>query len=190
MHYIFDMGNVLSRNVDVLPSIAGELGVSASDIVSFAGNDFDGLTVGAATPEEFWAAFNERFGTRVREDLLATHFRPVQDPRVEELIRTLQRRGSRVVCGTNTFAGHYRIHMEGGDYRVFDRVYASHLMGVAKPDPEFFRRILRAESWRPEEVTFVDDMAKNVEAAAGLGIHAILYRDYPELAARLLDNRG
>jgi len=80
--------------------------------------------------------------------------------------------------------------MEGGDYRVFHRVYASHLMGVAKPDPEFFRRILREESWRPEEVTFVDDMAKNVEAAAGLGIHAILYRDYPELAARLLDNRG
>ncbi len=188
MHYIFDMGNVLSLNVDVVPAIAAELGIDAAEIAAFSGNDFDELSVGAIDADRYWEAFNRRFGVRVREDLLITRFHPVLDQRVKNLILALKRGGSRVVCGTNTFEKHYLHHLRRGDYDVFDKVYASHLLGVAKPSPEFFLRILGEESWRPGEVVFVDDMPANVRAAADLGIHAVLYTACEDLEALLLGN--
>jgi putative hydrolase of the HAD superfamily len=62
-----------------------------------------------------------------------------------------------------------------GQYAVFDKVYASHLMGLAKPDADFFTYILKAEGMKPEEVFFTDDLARNAEAAAGLGIASLAY---------------
>jgi glucose-1-phosphatase len=173
--FIFDMGNVLSLDVDVLPCMAATLGMSIARITEYAGDDFSDLLVGAKTAEEFWQNFNRHFGTAVREDLLITCFHPVTDPRVERLIRDLKAAGHRVVCGTNAFEKHYRYHLERGEYDVFDRVYTSNLLGIAKPSPAFFRHILEEEGWQARDTYFVDDRASNVEAARELGMRAFLY---------------
>jgi phosphoglycolate phosphatase-like HAD superfamily hydrolase len=133
--FVFDMGNVLSLEVDVLPCMAARLGMSIGQITDYAGVDFDELLVGAKTAEEFWQGFNRYFGTDVREDLLITCFHPVNDERVRRLILELKAAGHRVVCGTNAFEKHYRYHLERGEYAVFDHVYASNLLGIAKPSP-------------------------------------------------------
>ena len=138
------MGNVLSLDVDVLPCMAARLGMPIGRIVDYAGEDFGELLVGAMTAEEFWRDFNRHFGTDVREDLLITCFHPATDPRMERLILDLKAAGHRVVCGTNAFEKHYRYHLERGEYAVFDQVYASNLMGIAKPSPGFFRAHPRA----------------------------------------------
>lgn len=41
--------------------------------------------------------------------------------------------------------------------------------GFAKPDPAFYRHFLARSGWVPEQTLFVDDMLKNIEAAAALG---------------------
>lgn len=179
---IFDMGNVLSLDVDVLPCMAARLGMPIREIADYARRDFDVLLVGATTAGEFWDRFNRHFGTDVREDLLITCFHPHSDPRMERLILDLKTGGHRVVCGTNAFETHYRYHLERGEYAVFDRVYTSNLLGIAKPSPEFFRRILAEEGWRVEDTLFVDDRIENVAAARELGMRAFLYESRDSLA--------
>lgn len=57
----------------------------------------------------------------------------------------------------------------------FEEVWASHHLGVRKPDPEFYRRLCDRIDRRPGEVLFVDDREDNVEAAADLGMRAHLF---------------
>ena len=58
------------------------------------------------------------------------------------------------------------VHLDG---RI-DRVLASHHLGVRKPDPAFYRRLLEATGVAPHQALFVDDRADNVAAAEAVGI--------------------
>jgi len=186
MGIIFDMGNVLALEVDVVPPIAEKLGMTIDRLLEFSRDRFSDLMIGVGSADEYWKAFNEKFHTDVREDLLATLFHPVTDVRVKKLILDLKASGHRVVCGTNTFEKHYRHHLKRGDYEGFDSVYASHLMGVAKPSEAFFEYILRREGWTGPETLFIDDRDANVVSAARLGIRAFLYESFPPLKAWLI----
>jgi len=57
----------------------------------------------------------------------------------------------------------------------FDREFYSCQVGHAKPDAEFFRAVLDAIVLPPSRVLFIDDHARNVEAARELGIHGALF---------------
>jgi FMN phosphatase YigB (HAD superfamily) len=182
--FIFDMGGVVSRATDVAPEIALHLGLAEAEFLRLAGEDLGGLQAGAVSPALFWRRFAETSGIPVHDELWGRFFRPVLDPEVVAEIGRLKSRG-RVVCGTNTVAPHYAIHAGQGDYDCFDAVYASHLMGVAKPDSAFYLRILREEGTAPEDAFFVDDVAANVEAALRLGIAGRVFTGARDLAALL-----
>jgi len=64
-------------------------------------------------------------------------------------------------------------------------VYASHLMGVSKPEPDFWLRILEAEGRTAEQAFFVDDFAENVDAARRLGIRSHRFTDVETLVREL-----
>ncbi len=59
---------------------------------------------------------------------------------------------------------------------AFDHRFYSCRMSLAKPDPAIFESVLRRLGAEPADVTFLDDRAVNVDAAAALGINAVLYR--------------
>jgi epoxide hydrolase-like predicted phosphatase len=59
--------------------------------------------------------------------------------------------------------------------RLFDVVINSARVGVAKPDPEIYSLALARLDVAPEEAVFTDDQQHNVDAAAELGIHAVLF---------------
>jgi len=182
--FIFDMGGVLARNFEILPDAAALLGMSPGTLWNHIADDIPALMEGTLSGEELWNRLGRRTGTPVVSNLLADLFHPSIDQATGELITTLKKSG-RVVCGTNTMAEHYNIHSERGDYGVFDTVYASHLMGIAKPKTEFFTEILRREGVSPEETVFTDDLSENIEAARSLGIHAFLYRDARTLSREI-----
>ncbi len=69
--------------------------------------------------------------------------------------------------------------------RIFDAVYASYVLGVAKPDATFFLRILEAEGCAPCEAVFIDDLEGHVAAARGLGVRAVRFTDAASLARAL-----
>ena len=70
---------------------------------------------------------------------------------------------------------------------LFEDVIVSGVEGVAKPDPAIFE-IVRRRSGRPlDRLVFVDDRADNVDAAAALGMDALLFTDAVALRADLRD---
>jgi len=182
--YIFDMGGVVSRNTDVIGRIAARLGFTAEQWQKTFREDLIALMAGSITSDQFWRRFSEVSGQRVEEDLWAVYFHPEPDPLVIETIRELKEE-ARVVVGTNTIESHYRVHEQNGDYRIFDRVYASQRIGLVKPDPAFYVHILESEGSAPEQTVFVDDAAVNVAAARSLGIHALLYTEAGKLRREL-----
>lgn len=56
---------------------------------------------------------------------------------------------------------------------VFDWVFLSHEMGLSKPQPEIYEKMLTDLGTSPERVVFFDDLAPNVAAAKEIGIQAI-----------------
>ncbi len=56
---------------------------------------------------------------------------------------------------------------------LFERVFYSYALGMAKPSPAIFHYVLTEAGLVAEETAFYDDNAANIRAAAGLGIRAV-----------------
>lgn len=71
----------------------------------------------------------------------------------------------------------------------FDRIFASHEIGLRKPEPAAFDHVCRATGVEPASLLFFDDTPANVDAAAANGLQAVLVRG-PEDVARALRSAG
>lgn len=178
--YIFDIGGVVSQNTNVAPDIAAHLEFNGAKMIDFARDDFNQLTTGEISVQEFTRRFSLKSGREIEDDLLTRFFHPELDRDVVAAITAL-RNGARVVAGTNTITPHYNLHLQKGDYDIFNAVYASHLMGLAKPDPAFYTHILEHEGCSPDRAVFVDDFPANVEAARAIGINSLLFTGAEQL---------
>ena len=120
----------------------------------------------------------------MKEELFGKFFHSTIDPEVVALIRQMKA-SSRVVCGTNTLDPHYDYHLSRGHYVIFEAVFASNKIGLSKPDPEFYRHILRNEGVNPENTFFVDDTDVNVLSAERMGINTHLFRNSKSLGLEM-----
>lgn len=55
----------------------------------------------------------------------------------------------------------------------FDKVYFSHRVGLRKPMPEIFSRVLEDNGLQAAHTLFIDDSPQHIAAAKGLGIQTI-----------------
>ncbi|MDD5015855.1 MAG: HAD-IA family hydrolase [Atribacterota bacterium] len=182
--YIFDMGGVLCCDFNDIPVISNYLGITEENFFNYSGENFRELLDGKINSHEFWVRFSLKYGKKVKEELFGKFFNPgiIQGTKdiIEELINN-----SRVVCGTNTIDSHYYYLLNQGCYEIFDEVYSSTLMGISKPDPDFYWHILRSEGVKPEEVVFIDDTEENVLSAQKIGINSILFTDSDSLKNKI-----
>ncbi len=65
-----------------------------------------------------------------------------------------------------------RTDLEG----YFKKIYYSFVIGLRKPHPEIFNRVISENNLRPAETLFIDDSLHNVEAAKALGFIAVCYQ--------------
>lgn len=65
---------------------------------------------------------------------------------------------------------------ELGVHDLFDTVLSSAEEGLAKPEPEIYRRAAARIGLAPEACVFVDDAEANVRAAETIGMRGIVYR--------------
>jgi len=196
--FIFDMGGVVVQNSSIAGTIAAHLGISKRAFLRGTSSDYEdthassynlsdiyAITQGKINSERFWGNFTQRTGIAVSGDPWYDLFDPAFDKKIAAIIARLKTNGYRVVCGTNTIEAHYRKHEERGDYSIFDTVYASHLMGIMKPDMAFWRFILSKENIQPSEAFFVDDSEENTNAAKKLGLTTHLFTNVEGLANSL-----
>lgn len=62
-----------------------------------------------------------------------------------------------------------------GSLTAKNRIFVSYELGLLKPDVEIYKLVLEKLTAKPEEVIFVDDKLKNVEAAKSIGIKGIVF---------------
>jgi putative hydrolase of the HAD superfamily len=108
--------------------------------------------------------------------------------RVFQIAAKLKQNGFVCCVFTNTVALHWEKLCSPGEYpslKLFDRVFASHLVGCAKPKEDAFRFIASALKIRMSECLLIDDTLLNVEMAQACGWHAILFRGPGRLLRKL-----
>jgi 2-haloacid dehalogenase len=106
-----------------------------------------------------------------------------------DIVRQLHGSGVRLLALTNWSAETFPKARALFDFlRLFDGVVVSGEEGVAKPDPEIFRR-LRERYAVAAGTAYVDDSLVNVEAARTAGLDAIHFSD-PASLRRQLQRRG
>jgi len=69
---------------------------------------------------------------------------------------------------------------------LFDNVLISCNVGLAKPDPEIYRRCISLFGKQYDEIYMIDDSAKNLEALPSIGIKPILFRTTDDLECLLI----
>jgi 2-haloacid dehalogenase len=105
-----------------------------------------------------------------------------------EILRELRDAGVPVYALTNMETWTYPGRRERYPFlRWFDGTVVSGFEGVAKPDPEVFELLLDRFGLTPESTLFIDDSAKNVAAARGVGMQAIEFESPARLRERLHD---
>ncbi|MFV0256932.1 MAG: HAD-IA family hydrolase [Acidimicrobiales bacterium] len=110
-------------------------------------------------------------------------------PEMVEALRRISGAGFTVACLTNNF----RSHADGGDSRpetaqvmdMFDAVIESSVIGIRKPEPEFYRRALDIVGVDATEAVFLDDLGINLKPAKAMGMTTIKVVDPAEARAEL-----
>jgi putative hydrolase of the HAD superfamily len=164
--------------------ISDYLGITEENFFIYSGENFRELLDGKINSNEFWIRFSLGYGKKIDEELFGKFFNPVIIRETKDIIEQLKS-NSRVVCGTNTIDSHYYYLLNQGAYDIFDEVYASNLMGISKPDPDFYWHILNKEGIKPENTIFVDDTEENIISAQKIGINSILFTDSDSLRIQI-----
>lgn len=69
--------------------------------------------------------------------------------------------------------------------KYFSEIYTSYDLGLAKPDKKIYRKVLKIEQVKPDEVVFIDDLKHNVDAAKELGIQVVHYKNVNDCKKKL-----
>lgn len=174
--FIFDFGNVIVQNIYCNGDIARDLGLDED--VFFEDYDWyvQPLLDGVISTRAYWDHISHRFNLPpIKEELFQKHFHPELVDITSRLVKALRASGRRVVGGTNTFAPHYATISEMGILKLFDKVYASHDLGVSKPTKEFFNFILEQEGVKAEDAFFIDDVEAYIKGAQSVGLETLLF---------------
>lgn len=153
------------------------------ELVRMGGEDFPAAVfqaelrplVGDGRFADSVAALVAQRGLQVPVDEVLGLWRTVRpDPRALAVVRDVRAAGIACYLATNQQDMRVELMRDALGYEdIFDEQFYSAELGVAKPDPAYFTRILEAVGITdPATAVFVDDNAANVAAAAGLGIRA------------------
>jgi glucose-1-phosphatase len=204
----FDLGGVLVRICHGWREACAAAGL---DVRSRAGLDIDGVWRPVAHEHEIgrltktgWAETlsTALAGLYTTDELCRIHdaYIASEYDAVSGIVDRIHRSGIATACLSNTNDDHWsRMLRRGGpagaaspDFPAVRRLrqrFASHLLGMAKPDEAIYRTVQSATGRRGEEILFFDDTAANVAAARRLEWNAEIIdpriETAPQIAAHL-----
>jgi len=178
----FDIGGVLIRITPLWSEAARVAGIELPsrfeahtelDSAPF----FPAYQRGEISHEDFYEQLRDFLGlaTTLEAERVHRHILVEPYPEVEAMIRDFNDAGYSTACLSNTNEPHWREMSESGRFPAhlaLGHRFASHEMGLLKPQPEIFQAFEKAMGVTGNEVAFFDDSTMNVEAAKALGWHA------------------
>lgn len=171
---VFDLGGVLVE-LDG-PAIRPEwlpAGTSVMDLKSWLHSPWvRAFEQGQIEADEFAEALVTCLNLSISPDAWLAHFKVWPKglyPGAKELLADCRKR-FRTAILSNTNGLHWpRMMQEMGLAKWVDQPFASHLLGLAKPDPAIFQRVQEMLGVGSAAIGFFDDNADNVAAARACG---------------------
>ncbi len=182
---VFDLGNVLIA-WDPHPAIARAVGAQqatrflADDEFDFmawnheqdAGRSWDEGEAAALKSHPHWELAIRAYRANYSESLIGAMENTVQ------IVRELHAAGIPLFALTNWSEELFPLARERFDFlNLFEDIVVSGQEGVAKPDLAIFTILKKRIGHSLGDCVFIDDSARNVEAASEAGLDAILFTD-------------
>jgi glucose-1-phosphatase len=199
---VFDMGGVL---IDLHSGEAGrelmeQHGLSPHSFARLTRSSFEShprsvtelAMLGKIETSTYLEAFLRECSVKDPEGLRANRLSVVGRERKDILtiVEHLKRAGLKCCVLSNTIALHWDRLSSAREYPclgLFDRIFASHLIGYAKPENEAFSFVANALKVQMSECLLVDDTLLNVKRAKAVGWRGILFSDSTQLQQDLGD---
>ncbi len=192
---VFDWGGVIQRTVDPAPrdELAAALGITrpALEDAVFASAAWDSASRGCLSAEAAWAAIARAIGwpTGCIDALVERFFGGDRvDDGLVRLIRQLRAGGTPVALLSNAPPDRANSTSQAGRWGMdglFDVQVLSHEVGVLKPHPAMYQRVLASLGTPPGAAIMIDDAPANVCGARQAGMEAILFREAVSLRKEL-----
>lgn len=107
-------------------------------------------------------------------------------PETVSMLRRLKSDGYRIFGLTNWSAEKFHEIFDKFDFlREFDGIVVSGEERIVKPDLRIYRILLDRYHLKADESVFIDDVQANIDAAAQVGMHCILFDNIASVEARL-----
>jgi len=178
----FDLGGVLVRICRswqegcAAAGIDADRGWSPAEAPEQHRNIIEAYSVGALdTPTFFKQLEQTARGVYSADDFRLIHTAWIGSvyEGVEALLDELRSAGLTIACLSNTNAAHWDELITWPALCRLDHRHASHLIGLAKPDPAMYEWFARTLGVDARQIVFFDDLAENVAAANRCGWDAI-----------------
>jgi HAD superfamily hydrolase (TIGR01509 family) len=178
---IFDMDDVLchydlGKRLRFLAQLAD---VTARDVqAAIWDSGFESASDAGGFPEseDYLAAFSQRLGHNISEEKWIEARRAAMEPNREVLaiVASINRHAELALYTNNgpLVKKHFGVLFPEAA-ALIENYFCSYEFGTKKPDPESYRRLLKAVGREPSECWFIDDKKSNIEGArmAGLAGH-------------------
>lgn len=112
-------------------------------------------------------------------------------PEMVTAIERIKSHGLGIACLTNNVSSRpgytptKRDHDVAEVMELFDEVVESSVVGVRKPEPEFYRIALERMNVEPQDVVFLDDLGVNLKPARAMGMTTIKVNQADQALAEL-----
>lgn len=183
---IFDIGDVFTHGdfSHVYTDFAERVGVEPKLISDYFSQHLGEMLTGKFGPSDIIKEFGleERFSLEqtlhIWKEVTLKHWSVDED--MLQLLRNLKKH-YKLIALTNLTETRYVADQSLGLYDFFDHALLSFKEGLKKPDPKFFNLALEKAEATPDEVIYIDDLQRQVDAATRIGIKSILFKSYQQL---------
>lgn len=182
---LFDLGNVFIRvhALDAIHELAKTASISEKRIHAYftTSDTMQFYETGRLTNQEFYQEVTKYLKLSISErqfrKLWQSMFSPI-DPMIEFLKRVRHRYPCYILSNTNDWHIEY-CEREYPFMQWFNRRFYSHELGLRKPDPAVFDRVIKAIGQPADHILFVDDRTENIRSAEKLDLQIIHFTDPP-----------
>jgi epoxide hydrolase-like predicted phosphatase len=186
---IFDVGGVID-NFDesmYIDFITKRLHIDHDEFRDALIPLLDSMELGNSTLADMMDRLSRKFGVSKKALEWDSAFERLNSVNwdVINLINRLSKK-YRVAILTNVSRSRHIVKMEQYLEKVkYERLFTSCYLRMAKPDPKFYRFVLKEMGVKPDEAIFVDNLKKNTDGAERVGIKSIQFINYRMLVRSL-----